>query len=595
MSTWLSRTFKRLSADGRANAPEPLPPAQLARVIERARQLLAVNNYVDALPLLLDAVVSNPDDADALTHYGVANLMAGDVGKARAAFTRAIQIDPDHLAASKYLVNACNQLGDYYGLEAAALNALRLAPRDHEVLNMYGAACSNRLNVEKAAECFSKAVEIRPTELMTLLNIEGLSNISLIDRRKLDRSPKIATARSQAINRLRAAHRRGQLDDPGIKNLVLLLRGAQETFQEAVALVRESARRDDLHPDLATEVANIFTMIGDVPNMLRFRKLSMVDNPDVPRLQSILAYSNLSAGIGAWDDNWKTVREFERFSNLGIFASEVPSWTGQRLGKKKLLVYQEQGIGDAIMALRAIPLLAKRGIRFDLWVQPPLADLASSLTGYENLIRSTWRPDANSIGCDYASTLFGLISALGITYQDIRSNPTLLAAPSERLPNVRSRLRALTGKRVGLSYGGNPDRRDDWLRAVPPLALKPLTQLRGISWVNLVFDRRPDRGDVIRMFGADDPMAEAKDFGDTAAIVSELDAVIAIDSSVAHLAASLGKPVWVLIPTLADWRWQMGEHKSPWWPNATLLRSPEPGNWGNVIEELTRDVGTWYG
>jgi hypothetical protein len=125
--------------------------------------------------------------------------------------------------------------------------------------------------------------------------------------------------------------------------------------------------------------------------------------------------------------------------------------------------------------------------------------------------------------------------------------------------------------------------------------LKPLAALAGISWVNLVVDARPDRDEVIRMFHMDNPMKEVTDFEDTAAIISELDAVIAIDSSTAHLAASLGKPEWVLAPPALDWRWQMGSDKSPWWPNVTLLRSPEPGVWDGVVRDLAEQVAAWRG
>jgi hypothetical protein len=123
---------------------------------------------------------------------------------------------------------------------------------------------------------------------------------------------------------------------------------------------------------------------------------------------------------------------------------------------------------------------------------------------------------------------------------------------------------------------------------VPLSALKPLAALEGISWISLVVDKRPDKAEVVGMFRMDDPTAEVNDFDDTAAIISELDAVIAIDSSVAHLACSLGKPVWVLVPPMLDWRWQIGDDTKPWWPTATVLRSASMGQWDSVIEELAR-------
>jgi tetratricopeptide (TPR) repeat protein len=590
MANWISRALTRLAEQPSAKVATPLPPDELRAALESAKKLLAQGNLEETRGRLAEVLASNPGNADALAYYGVATYQAGDPEQARDALRRAAKIDPDHLVANKCLAKVCDALGDSYGLEIAAANAMRLAPGDREVLIMYGVARMNRLEVDAAADAFNKAVEIAPTDLTALLYLEALSKRSLRHRRTLERTPKITTARAQAINRLRASYRRGQLDDNGIRHLVTLLAGAQETFPSAVELARQLTARQDFGAGVADELSGIFAIAGDLPNHLRCRKLASEGNPDLPLPRLHLAYAQLMSGVDRWHESWKTIRETERFSNLGVFAGEVPTWTGQRLGKKRILVYQEQGMGDAILALRMVPILALRGVRFDLWVTPPLAGLASSLKGYEKLIRSAGRPDPRALGCDYASTLFGLISALGVGPQELRGNPTVLVPGADRLPEVRSRLRALKGKRVGLAYGGNPVRPDDWFRAVTLSALKPLAALDGISWVNLVIDSRPDKDEVIGMFRMEDPMKEVADFEDTAAIISELDAVIAIDSSVAHLAASLGKPLWALVPTMVDWRWQIGSDTRPWWPNATLLRSPALGIWDSVIVDLAARI-----
>jgi tetratricopeptide (TPR) repeat protein len=596
MATWLSRTIKRLAGNETATSAEPpLPPAELREIAESARKLMAQGDHVDAQQVLVRAVNSNPDDAQVLALYGVASFQAGDPDEARKALTRAVRFNPDDLVASKFLVFACNALGDSYGVVIGALNALRLAPDDREVLNLHGIACMNRHQIDEAAESFSKVVEMAPTDLTPLVNIESLSIRSLRHRRTLERSPKIATARSQAINRLRAQHRRGQLDDDNLRYLLMLLAGAKETFQSAVELAQEFAGREQFAAELADQLAIVFHDAGDVANYLRFCQLAAEANPGFGVSWANLGQARLAAGAGSWQDNWEAIFGIERYYNLAAVASEVPTWTGQRIGKKKLLVHAEQGVGDAILSLRLVPMLAQRGVRFDLWVQPSLAGLAASVKGYENLVRADRRPDAKSLGCDYAITLFGLISVLRVGYKELMQSPTRLVPAVDRLPEVRTRLRTLAGKRVGLAYGGNHERRDDWYRAVPPAALKPLSAIEGITWVNLVIDPRPEREEVIRMFQMIDPMKEVTDFEDSAAIISELDAVIAIDSSTAHLAASLGKPEWVLVPPMVDWRWQMGSDKSPWWPNVTLLRSPKPGEWAETIRDLAKQVAAWRG
>jgi len=590
MAGWISRTLSRLAAPPTAAAVAAPPDAELRRTMDSAKGKMAEGDFAAARLILRQVATSNPYDADALAHYGVTAYLMGDAADAQSALSRAVQIDPNSVVGQKFLAAACDALGDLQQLESAAANALALAPRDPDVLNLYGIACINRFHIDEAARCFNAALELAPNNLGALMNLELLSIRSNRDRRTLERTPAFAAARSEVVGRLRAHYRDQQLDDAGLKNLLMLLAGAPETFDEAVELTRKIATRHQFSTRLADQLAVILTWAGDLAEVLRLRGIVAQQDPGMPLVRSNLAYFQLNASYEHWLDNWTAMREEECNANLGVYAAEVPPWTGQRIGKKKILVYQEQGIGDAILALRLLPLLARRGIRFDLWVNPALASLASSVKGYENLIRSNARPDARTLGCEYASTLFGLISALGVEHRELFENPTVLLASPDRMPAARARLRTLPGRRIGLAYGGNPDRRDDWFRAVPPPALKPLAALQGISWVSLVVDNRPDKAEAIRMLGMEDPMAEIKDFEDTAAIVSELDAIIAIDSSVAHLSCSLGKPVWVLVPPMLDWRWQIGEDTRPWWPNATLLRSPAMGQWDSVIEELARQV-----
>jgi tetratricopeptide (TPR) repeat protein len=590
MASWISRTLTRLGAQPAPTPDEPLSDAELRTVLESGQRLISEGDFSAARATLRAAVLSNPYNADILVQYAAAAYLGGDPAEARLPLLQAVRINPEHLLGQKFLAAVCNAVGDLGGLEVASASAIRLAPRDVEALNMYGVACMNRLQVQEAASCFCTALEVAPNNMMALINIDILSTKSLIDRRRLESGPKVAIARTQAINRLRAALRRGQLDDEGLKNLLLLLAGSGETFAAAMEIASEAAKREDFTKELSDQLAAIAQLSGNLPGLLRYRRFAAETEPRLPMVQGYLAYANLMSGYDQWRDCWRKIREDEHYTNLGVYAREVPAWTGQRIGKKKVLVYQEQGIGDAILALRLIPMLAKRGVRFDLWVVPALASLAGSVKGYENLIGSSARPDARTLGCEYASTLFGLISALGIEHRDMIANPTVLIASPDRMGAARTRLRGLPGRRIGLAYGGNPDRRDDWFRAVPPAALKPLAALEGISWVSLVIDNRPDKAEAIGMFRMEDPMSEAKDFEDTAAIVSELDAVIAIDSSVAHLSCSLGKPVWVLVPPMLDWRWQIGDDTRPWWPNATLLRGTSMGQWDSVIEELARQV-----
>jgi hypothetical protein len=222
-------------------------------------------------------------------------------------------------------------------------------------------------------------------------------------------------------------------------------------------------------------------------------------------------------------------------------------------------------------------------------VKGALADLARSVPGYEELLASENRPDPRAHGCTYCAPLLGLVRLLYLEPAALANSP-LLRAPEEASRMWRERFAALAGKRVGLASAGNDARADDWLRTLPADALEPLLDLRGISWVNLSVDRRPETASAITLLKMADPTLEIRNFGNTAAIIDALDAVVAIDCSVAHVAASIGKPVWVLLPTFRDWRWQLADDTQAWWPKVTMLRAEGPGIWTQAIAQLRRDL-----
>jgi hypothetical protein len=297
-----------------------------------------------------------------------------------------------------------------------------------------------------------------------------------------------------------------------------------------------------------------------------------------------------SEGGARWAEGWRLKEEAARKMNPPAYVSEVPEWDGRALGQLRLFVYQEQGFGDAALALRFIPLLAARGIRVVLWVKSAFADVARSISGYEELLASETRPDPRQHGCSYAAPLVGLIRPLRLDPAAIR-HPPILRAPEELTEAWRQRLHALPpGKRVGLAAVGNQNRADDWLRTVPAEVLAPLAQLPGVSWVNLSVDRRAETDALIGLFKMQDLTPQIRNYGDTAALASALDAVVAIDCSAAHIAASIGKPVWVLAPTFRDWRWQVGSDLRPWWPTVTLLRAEGPGIWTRAIAQLKQEL-----
>jgi tetratricopeptide (TPR) repeat protein len=586
--------FKRKSADSSAAlAPEqsrpPLSTANLASAMQEIESWIAGNRFAEAAERLEELRTTNGSDPGVLENLGICRYFLRDPVAATGPLLAAVQSNPSSLRALRFLAATLMAQGDHATALDIAQKALALAPRDLELLMLVASALTELSEYEKAARTLNRAIEIAPDAIEPYYRLESLSKHSSFKRDFFDLTPKIKEGRRRLINRLLAAHRRKGLNAQELATLMSLLENSAETFPAALRIAKASTGFEPMTPLIADQLAVIFAAAGDASEMVRFREFCFDVDPENVSFKQLLSQVWVIAGTEHWNEAWRMMTETSHRSRTKVHPDEVPLWTGQKLGRQKVLVYQDQGVGDAILCLRFLPMLAARGVRFDLWVLPTLAGLAAQATGYEKLHRSEERPDPRLIDCEYAVPLFGIISALFLRYEEIKNPPVIQARPDQALA-LRGRVGALPGVRIGLIYGGNPDRRDDWMRSLPLESVRALAALPGISWVNLMFDKRPEKEQVLEMLQMTDPVPELRSFADTAAVVEELDAVVAVDSSVAHVAGNAGKPVWVLAPSFLDWRWQIGQELSPWWPTATLLRSESPGVWTQVLKELVEGL-----
>ncbi len=224
-----------------------------------------------------------------------------------------------------------------------------------------------------------------------------------------------------------------------------------------------------------------------------------------------------------------------------------PKWDGGPV--KRLLILAEQGAGDQIMMARYVPLLKARGIEVILQSLPSLVRLFEPL-------------DVQVIPAD-VDVAVPEADAWALSF----SLPYYFGSTLETLPSAPYLPSTTGGLGTGLVTRGNPEHRDDWNRSIPPAIEATLAS----------------RSDVRSL---DPAVTGAKDFEDTARIIDKLERVVTVDTSVAHLAGAMGKPVFVLLPFNPDWRWGLGRSHSPWYPSARLLRQPRPGDWESVVKDL---------
>jgi tetratricopeptide (TPR) repeat protein len=270
----------------------------------------------------------------------------------------------------------------------------------------------------------------------------------------------------------------------------------------------------------------------------------------------------------------------------------TPPWRGEPLDGRRLLVFAEQGLGDAIQFLRYLPALSAGGQRIIVEVQPALRRLVDAKLAREALTSVTVVSRGEQLpGFDVHASLMSLPATLGFDAAAIPGQVPYLWAKPDAVARWRARVAADAALAVGLVWAGNPHHRNDRNRSIAPAAMAPL--IRAIS---------SRHGDA-RFFslqvgpaGADlsafppgsviDLAPSLDDFAETAAALTALDVLICVDTSVAHLAAALGRPVELLLPYHPDWRWLLDRPDSPWYPTITLHRQTVAGDWSAPLAAL---------
>lgn len=259
-------------------------------------------------------------------------------------------------------------------------------------------------------------------------------------------------------------------------------------------------------------------------------------------------------------------------------------WDGSTLVGRSILVYCEQGLGDALMFARYLPLLNRLGARVILEAQEPLIPLLSLMKEVELVVAKSSSPPA----ADVHIPLLSLPFMFQTTLDSIPNRVPYLSPPCDLAAIWRDRLRLSPDKlNIGLVWAGKAQPYPN--RSCPPEYLKPLLSLPDVRFYSLQVGAQGDN--QLSRETADaviDLTSEIRDFADSAALIVNLDLVITIDTSVAHLAGALGKPVWVLLPALADWRWLLNRNDSPWYPTMRLFRQPQAGDWSSVISEIVQ-------
>jgi hypothetical protein len=357
-------------------------------------------------------------------------------------------------------------------------------------------------------------------------------------------------------------------------------------LDEALAAGQESVRLDANNPDHLVNLSLLFVDLDDrdraITCLLRALGLKH-DHADghLAMAQNLLAMADFAPGWREYE--WRNLTEAGKGTMPAITSAQ---WNGMRIPNGRLLLVGDQGYGDTIQFARYIPMAAERCQETIVGCSAEMAPLLSNISGVSQYCHRWTDIPGHAAHCRVSSLPYLFNTRLDTIPAEI---PYLKADPS-RIAHWRARLASTLPvgvRRVGLAWTGRPTHPNDRRRSLRLAQLSTLADGGHAAFVSLQKPMPAQDRETMTLFpGMADLSDDLTDFGETAALMQSLDLVVTVDTSIAHLAGALGRPVWILVPKAADWRWMLGRDDSPWYPSARLFRQQKPGAWDEPIGKL---------
>jgi tetratricopeptide (TPR) repeat protein len=518
---------------GEALAINPQSPAALSN---RGNVLKDLRRFDDALASYDAAIALQPEFADA--HNNLGNALRGlkRFDEALTSYDRAIELRPGYTNAYYNRGNALADLGRHEDALASFDRALAISPGDPELQVVRGNALAALKRWEEALASYDAVLRRAPRHVDALCN-RGVA--------------------------LRQLGRHAE---------------ALASYDSAIALM----------PQRPESYCNKGTALLDTERpaeAIEYFDRALARRHDYADARLNLAHAQLVSGNFA--EGWTNYEA--RWSRTGMTKADqpppVPMWQPTDEPGRSVLLHAEQGFGDTIQFCRYAKLVAARGGRVFLEVQPQLIALMASLAGPETVIaKGRLRPVF-----DRQCPLLSLPRVFDTRIDTIPAQVPYLSADPARVAAWRARLGPQDRPRLGLVWSGQPRHSNDRNRSIPLSAFAPLATL-GMELVSLQNEVRASDAEAMHRLGVRDFADQLTIFAETAALVALMDAVVAVDTSVAHLAGALGAPLSILLPFAPDWRWLLDRDDSPWYPTARLFRQARRGAWAEVIERLAASL-----
>lgn len=552
-----------------AREPDHFQALHFFGVLEAQRGRL-----VEAESLIARSLKINSQVADAFMNHARILHGLGRTDEAVRSCDRALAINPRHLGTLVIRANALRALGRHEDALTALDQALALNPQNPVALAARGDVLRQLRRSADALTCYDRAIALNASYLEAWCNrAAALQDLGRHDEAlaSCDRALALKPDHPQTlVNRGAVLHDRKRHDEA----LAAYRRALSAAPQHAEALYNSGVTLQALkRPDEA---------------LTCYQQALAVDpnNADAHWNEAFvrLLRGDYASGLPKYEWRWR--RSDQTTEPPAIRA---PQWQGEPLAGRSIVVFCEQGLGDIIQFGRYLPLLVERGARVTFLCPRKMIRLLQPLTA-AIMVTDTHDPNAEY---DFQCALLSLPYRFGTELASIPNTIPYLRAEDSLVAQWRERI-GTNGFKIGISWQGNVQGRADTEKSIALETFAPLARLPGVRLISLQKGQGSDQ--LTRLPGVAENLGDAFDGGpdafvDAAAVMSALDLIITVDTSIAHLAGALGRPTWVALRFVPDWRWLLERRDSPWYPNAVrLFRQPQPDDWDSVFAEIEREL-----
>ena len=591
-----------------------------------------------AITLIRRAIALNPMNADCHFNLGIALMSQGRPAEAIACYRQALRINAYHDESYNNLGNALRDQGQLAEAIVCYRHAIRINPRSATAHYNLGNALKDQGEAVEAAGCYRQTLECDPRHAdaynnlgILLLDQGKLAEAVECYRQALRLNPQHADAHNnlgsalmeqgqvaEATHHYRQALRANPLLAAAHVNLgnALMKQGQPD---EAAACYRQALRINPNQVDVCHNLGHALGDLGELAEAIEFYRQALKLEPDHADARHNLSVALMPLGqfqeareqnqqalrinpaytaalwqrallrlqegdfVGGWRDYEQRWAQPNKASP--IFPQ--PLWSGGSLEGKTILVYAEQGLGDTIQFARYLPLVKERGGTVLFESQPALAHLCATVSGADQVV---------AVGdvlpsFDVRVPLLSLPGLFGTTLTTIPATVPYLRANPDLVERWRRELEPLSGFKVGIAWRGNPKNGGDRYRSIPLKSFEALARVKEVRLVRLQVGPGEEQ-----VGAAPYPVTDlGKRFDpslldDLAAVLVNLDLVVAMETAVAHLAGALGVPVWTLLALSPDWRWLLDRADSPWYPTMRLFRQSHFADWDDVLQRVAAEL-----